>query len=86
MLGLEHEKTATGILHSRRVVNWYNGSLDDNLNMQTEFNLKKARDVTIIGNGNIMCDIVRILHKDPTEFEKTDMSKVVIDALKESNV
>ena len=48
--------------------------------------MKKSRDVTIIGNGNIMCDIVRILHKDPSEFEKTDMSKVVIDALRESEV
>jgi len=50
--------------------------------METELNLKNSRDVTIIGNGNIMCDIVRMMHKDPSEFEMTDMSKVVIDRLR----
>jgi len=35
------------------------------MNLDTEFNIKKARDLTIIGNGNIMCDITRMLTKDP---------------------
>ena len=33
LLGLDHEMTAKGILPSRRVVNWYNCSLDDDLDI-----------------------------------------------------
>lgn len=32
-LGLEHEHTARGVLPSRRVVNWYTGSLDNDLSI-----------------------------------------------------
>jgi hypothetical protein len=58
---------------SRRVVNWYNGSLDDDLDLDQEFNLKQTKDLVVIGNGNIFCDISRILLKDPKEFEHSDM-------------
>jgi adrenodoxin-NADP+ reductase len=30
-LGLPNENTLKGVLSSRHIVNWYNGSLDDNL-------------------------------------------------------
>ena len=39
MLGFDNELTTKGVLPSRRVVNWYNGSLDNNLDLEEEFNL-----------------------------------------------
>jgi len=86
MLGLDHEDTAQGVLPSRRVVNWYNGSLDDDLDIETEFNLAKSKNITVVGNGNIFCDIARALLKSPKEFEQTDMPMGVIEALKTSQV
>ena len=38
-LGLDNEHTTNGIVSARRVVNWYNGSLDNDLNIEKEFNL-----------------------------------------------
>lgn len=86
LLGLENELTTKGVLPSRRVVNWYNSSLDNNLNLDEEFNLEEARDITVIGNGNIFTDISRILTKDPEELAKFDLHSNVIDHLRKSNV
>lgn len=85
-LGLEHELTADGILPSRRVVNWYNGSLDDDLDVDREFNLRDSKNITVIGNGNIFCDISRTLMKDPEELAKTDMPSRVANLLRNSNL
>jgi adrenodoxin-NADP+ reductase len=65
LLGLDGELTASGIVPSRRVVNWYNGSLDNDLDIKKEFDLEKIRDLAVIGNGNIFCDIARTLLKEP---------------------
>ena len=86
LLGLEHELSAKGILPSRRVVNWYNGSLDDDLDVERDFNLRNSKNITVIGNGNIFCDILRVLFKDIKELEQTDMPMSVIDIVKQSNV
>lgn len=85
-LGLEHEHTAQGVVPSRRVVNWYTGSLDNDLDLEKEFDLKTSKNVTIIGNGNIFCDMARVLLKQSKEFETTDMPHSVIEALRESKV
>jgi adrenodoxin-NADP+ reductase len=66
-LGIPNED-AKGILPSRRVVNWYNGSLDNDLNTEQEFDLESIRDIAVIGNGNIFCDIARTLMKPPDIF------------------
>jgi adrenodoxin-NADP+ reductase len=86
LLGLEHETTAKGILPVRRVVNWYNGSLDNNLDIETEFDITKSRDLTVIGNGNIFCDVSRILMKDPSTLQQFDLPSSVIDVLKNSKI
>lgn len=85
-LGLDHEHTARGVVPSRRVVNWYTGSLDDDLDLTGEFDIANSKNVTVIGNGNIFCDMARQLLKKPTEFEQTDMPHGVIEALRESKV
>ena len=68
LLGLENETSANGILPVRRVVNWYNGSLDDNLDIPSEFDITNSKDLTVIGNGNIFCDLSRILLKPTSEL------------------
>ena len=70
----------------RRIVNWYNGSLDNNLDTNNEFNLSQSRDLTVIGNGNIFCDLTRILLKDPASIEHFDLPSSVIEVLKSSNL
>lgn len=84
-LGLDGELSVNGILPSRRIVNWYNGSLDNDLTL-AEFDPSKTKDVIVVGNGNIFCDIARTLLKNPKEFESTDMPQSTIELLKQSNI
>lgn len=84
LLGLEHETTANGILPVRRVVNWYNGSLDNDLDIEKEFDITNAKNLTVVGNGNIFCDVSRILLKDPSVLQQFDLPSKVIDVLKNS--
>lgn len=78
--------TLDGVLPSRRVVNWYNGSLDNDLDIKREFNLEEAKDLLVVGNGNIFCDIARVLLKDPSELASTDMPQSVVEILRKSNL
>ena len=82
MLGLENE-TCSGIYPSRRVVNWYNGSLDNDV---SSMNLENTRDALVIGNGNIFCDIARSMLKSPEILAKTDMPKSVVEELAASKL
>lgn len=82
MLGLENE-LADRVYPSRRVVNWYNGSLDNDIE---DLGLDKVRDAVVIGNGNIFCDIGRVLLKDPKELRKTDIPESVAEQLMASNL
>jgi hypothetical protein len=68
------------------VVNWYNGSLDNDLKIESEFDLQNSKNVTVIGNGNIFCDIARTLLKPTTDFEVTDMPESAIDVLRKSGM
>lgn len=42
--------------------------------------------MTVIGNGNIFCDIARTLLKPTTDFEVTDMPESAIDVLRKSGM
>jgi len=77
-LGLDHEEK---VVASRRVVNWYNGSLDDDLNLETEFNISVAQSLLIVGNGNIFCDMARILLKKPKDLIESDIPEPVLRVL-----
>jgi hypothetical protein len=78
-LGIENELSLKGILPSRRIVNWYNGSLDNDIDEQEDLNLENTKDLLIIGNGNIFCDISRMFLKDPESFKSSDMPESVIN-------
>ena len=84
-LGLEGEKTITGVLPSRRMVEYYNGSLDKDLTYE-EFNPERDEHIGIIGNGNIACDISRMFLKDPAEFHNSDTPEHVMNSLRKSKV
>lgn len=77
-MGLDHEEK---VVASRRVVNWYNGSLDDDLNLETEFNISVAQSLLIVGNGNIFCDMARILLKKPKDLIESDIPEPVLRVL-----
>lgn len=83
LLGLDHELTANNIYPSRRIVNWYNGSLDNDI---ADLGLEGMRDVSVIGNGNIFCDIARVLLKDPKDLAVSDMPASVVEQMRNSQV
>ena len=70
---------------SRRVVEYYNGSLDMDLTPE-EFDPENIRHIGIIGNGNIACDISRMFLKDPSEFRDSDTPESVMEKLRKSQI
>ena len=82
-MGLTHESKT---IAARRIINWLNSSLDSDLKVPGDLNLETLKDMIVIGNGNIFCDIARMLLKDPSAFAKTDMHTSVIQTLKTSNL
>lgn len=64
-LGVPGEETVNGVMHARKVTDWYNGSLDSTINLAEQFDLGKIKDLAIVGNGNIAMDISRMLLKKP---------------------
>ena len=67
-----------GVLPSRRVVDWYNGSLDFDLG-EDEFDLKAIERLAIIGNGNIATDMSRVLLRPPADLDSSDAPTGVIN-------
>ena len=63
-------------------VAWYNGHPDFR---ELKFNLS-AKDVFVIGMGNVALDVARILAKTPEELTKTDIADYALDALFESKI
>ena len=52
-------------------MNWYNGSLDHDMKAG-EFELENTERVAIIGNGNIACDMSRILLRNVDDLRTSD--------------
>ena len=63
-------------------VAWYNGHPDFR---EHKFNLS-AKDVFVIGMGNVALDVARILAKTPEELSKTDIADYALDTLFESQI
>ncbi len=84
-LDLPGEYQLNGVLPSRRVVDWYNGSLDYNLT-QEEFDLRATERIAIIGNGNIACDMSRILLRNYDDLRSSDAPSKVVEQLKASKL
>ena len=63
-------------------VAWYNGHPEFS---SYNFDLS-GENAVIIGQGNVAVDVVRILAKDPSELEKTDIASYAVEKLKTSNI
>lgn len=72
-----------GVFSARQFVNWYNGHPDYT---HLQFPLEKARNVVIIGLGNVGLDVARMLLCDPTRLRSTDIAENAYEALKKSTV
>lgn len=68
------------------MANWYNGSLDNDLDLDKDLDLPHVRDIAIIGNGNVAMDISRVFLKDPSLLHPYDSPSSVVDHLKKSSV
>lgn len=78
-LSLAREHDLRKVLSSRHMANWYNGSLDDDLDYGRQLDLEHVRDVAIIGNGNVAMDISRVMLKEPQLLEPFDAPSKVIE-------
>lgn len=67
------------------MVDWYNGSLDYNL-QPNEFDLRETERIAIIGNGNIATDMSRILIRNVDDLRTSDAPASVIDHLAQSKL
>jgi adrenodoxin-NADP+ reductase len=85
-LGLPKENELKKVLSSRQMANWYNGSLDDNLDYKEQLDLENVKDVAIIGNGNVAMDISRVILKEPSILAPFDAPSSVIEKLKSSQL
>lgn len=64
-------------------VGWYNAHPDY---ADLDFNLKRVKNVAVIGNGNVSMDVSRILAKSVTELAVTDIADYALTTLQESAV
>ena len=87
-LGIEKEYKLKGVLSSRQMANWYNGSLDktEDFSIDQDLGLEHVRDVAIIGNGNVSMDITRVLLKEPSMMAPFDIPTNVLKQLERSQV
>lgn len=87
LLGVAGERTARGVYSARAFAAWYNG-LPDAATAAAPFadELRRAKSVAIVGNGNVALDVARLLCKDRDELAATDISRTALDALRRSSV
>lgn len=78
-MGIDGEELA-GVLPATALVRWYTGHPDAEREM-VEQALSRARDVVVVGVGNVALDVARVLSRGPGELEHTDMPQHVLDAL-----
>jgi ferredoxin--NADP+ reductase len=78
-LGIEGEELP-GSLAATDVVAWYCGHPDADRAL-VEQAVARARDVVVIGVGNVALDVARVLSRAPGELVSTDMPQHVLDAL-----
>jgi ferredoxin--NADP+ reductase len=78
-LGIEGEGLS-GVFDATDFVGWYNAHPD---HQHHDFDLKDAKCVGLVGNGDVAMDVARILLSSPDELAKTDITDAV---LRESKV
>ncbi|WP_228394979.1 FAD-dependent oxidoreductase [Modestobacter roseus] len=69
-----------GSLAATDVVAWYCGHPDAD-RARVEEAVARARDVVVVGVGNVALDVARVLVRSPAELDPTEMPQHVLDAL-----
>jgi ferredoxin--NADP+ reductase len=69
-----------GSLAATELVGWYCGHPDAD-RARVAAAVARARDVVVVGVGNVALDVARVLARSPAELESTDMPQHVLDAL-----
>ena len=87
-LGIPGE-SLPGVLSAREFVWWYNGhptmaSTTSQNRIATD--LSRARNVAIVGLGNVALDCARILLKPPSSLQCTDIASHALDRLRTSSI
>lgn len=77
--GVEHP----AVIDSKAFVGWYN---NDPAYQDLNPPLEQAKTVSIVGNGNVAVDIVRVLLGDVSRWRNTDISTKALEKLEESTV
>lgn len=81
--GIEHP----AVIDSYTFVNWYNGHSNFSQLPISNDSFKKIKNVTIIGNGNVAIDIVRVLLAPASKYwSTTDIAPYALELLKQSNI
>lgn len=70
-----------GSISATSFVNWYNGHPE-----QPPLEVLTAREVAVIGVGNVAVDVARMLLKNADELLHTDIPQPVVDVLRSSSV
>ncbi|WP_246080828.1 FAD-dependent oxidoreductase [Modestobacter altitudinis] len=69
-----------GSLAATDVVAWYCGHPDAD-RARVEEAVARARDVVVVGVGNVALDVARVLARSPAELDPTEMPQHVLDTL-----
>src|SRR3954471_5477825 len=69
-----------GSLAATDLVAWYCGHPDAD-RARVEDAVARARDVVVVGVGNVALDVARVLARSPAELDPTEMPQHVLDAL-----
>ncbi|WP_246078609.1 FAD-dependent oxidoreductase [Modestobacter excelsi] len=69
-----------GSLAATDVVAWYCGHPDAD-RARVEEAVLRARDVVVVGVGNVALDVARVLARSPAELDPTEMPQHVLDTL-----
>jgi ferredoxin--NADP+ reductase len=78
-LGIPGEELP-GSLAATDLVAWYCGHPDAD-RARVEDAVTRARDVVVVGVGNVALDVARVLARSPAELHPTEMPQHVLDAL-----
>lgn len=81
-LGIEGENL-DGVVQASDFVGWYNGHPD---RCDLPIALKNCRHVVIVGQGNVACDVARILSVPPQRLASTDIASIALQQLSESAI
>ena len=72
-----------GVYAATDFVGWYNGHSD---HRHHQFDLANARRVALVGNGNVVMDVARVLLADSDVLAKTDIADHSLAILRDSKV